>query len=73
MTDKRYNLFIVVDGKEHQIELTAPFTEQEAQVQMETLKKVESCWFGLTDGGMIAVNSKCCNYHFIVKPVVVGE
>lgn len=72
MTDKRYNLFIVVDGKEHQIELTAPFTEQEAQVQMETLKKVESGWFGLADGAMIAVNSKCCNFHFIVKPII-GE
>lgn len=70
MTNKLYNAFIVVDGKEHQIELTAHATEEEAQEQMRYYKTVESMWCGLADGSMIAVNSKCCNFHFIVKPVI---
>lgn len=69
MIEKKYGLWLVVDGQAFEVLLTNYYTEQEAEVSMNTLKKLDSGWFGLTDGAMICVNKENCNFYFMARPV----
>lgn len=65
-----YNLYVVINGKEMEVELLEPYNEKEAQTAMEAFKSCESVWLGLSDGSMLAINKAVmANTYFIVKPI----
>lgn len=65
-----YNLYVVVNGKEMEVEQTESLTKDEAQEAMRTFKACDSVWLGLTDGSMIAINKAAmANTYFIVKRI----
>lgn len=65
-----YTAWVVVEGKEFEIMLTSPYTEEEARSAAEAFKIVEKAWFGLKDGSIICINQESTNFYFLIKPVV---
>lgn len=66
-----WNLYIVVDGVEHQAFMEEPYkTEEEVTTACNTLRKIEDMYLGLKNGDFICLNKDYCNFHFLIKKVI---
>lgn len=65
-----YKGYIVINQISYELELTEPWTEEQAQEAMSSFKELSNLWLGLANGDMVAVSKRgMTNVHFLAKPI----
>lgn len=67
--DKKYKGFIVIDGKEKELDMIEPWNEKEMKEAMDFFKNVNNIFVGLKNGEVLSISKYFMpNVYFIAKP-----